>query len=93
MKIRRATDSDLQDIISIHVESWKDTYSNVLPAEFMAGQIDQALAKHWSEIEIQNQVIALVAEQDSLVGFAAVWCRPVPFIDNLHVRPAHRSKK
>ena len=93
MKIRRATDSDLQDIISIHVESWKDTYSNVLPAEFTTGQIDQALAKHWSEIEIQNQDIALVAEQDSLVGFAAVWCRPVPFIDNLHVRPAHRSKK
>ena len=93
IKIRRATDSDLQDIISIHVESWKETYSNVLPAEFMAGQIDQDLAKHWNKIEIQNEDIALVAEEDSLVGFVAVWCRPIPFIDNLHVRPSHRSKK
>ena len=93
MKIRRAIPSDLQDIAAIHVESWKDAYSDVMPAEFMAGQIDQDLAQHWSEIEIQNKDIVLVAETDSLIGFAAVWCRPIPFIDNLHVRPSHRSKK
>jgi ribosomal protein S18 acetylase RimI-like enzyme len=93
MKIRRATQSDLQDIAAIQVESWKDAYSDVMPAEFMTGQINQDLAKHWSEIEIQNEDIALVAEEDSLVGFIAVWCRPIPFIDNLHVRPSHRSKK
>ena len=93
IKIRPATKSDLQDIISIHVESWKDAYADVLPAEFIAGQLHRELARHWRETEIQNQDIVLVAEQDSLVGFAAVWCRPVPFIDNLHVRPAHRSKK
>lgn len=93
MKIRRATQSDLQDIATIHVESWKDSYSDVMPAEFIAGQIDHVLAQHWNEIKIQNEDIALVAEEDSLVGFVAVWCRPIPFIDNLHVRPSHRSKK
>ena len=93
MKIRKATRSDFQDIAAVHVESWKDTYSDVLPAEFMAGQIERELARHWRETEIQNQDIVLVAEQDSLVGFVAVWCRPVPFIDNLHVKPSHRSKK
>ena len=93
MKIRRATQSDLQDIAAIQVESWKDSYSDAMPAEFMAGQIDRDIAKHWSEIEIQNEDITLVAEEDSLVGFVAVWCRPIPFIDNLHVRPSHRSKK
>ena len=50
MKIRRATQSDLQVITAIHVESWKDSYSDVMPAEFMAGQIDQNLAQHWSEL-------------------------------------------
>jgi ribosomal protein S18 acetylase RimI-like enzyme len=93
IKIRPATESDLPDIISIHVQSWKDAYADVLPAEFIAGQLDQELARHWRETEIQNQDIVLVAEQDTLVGFVAVWCRPVPFIDNLHVRPSHRSKK
>jgi hypothetical protein len=46
MKIRRATPSDFQDIAAIQVESWKDAYSDVMPAEFMAGQIDQDLAQH-----------------------------------------------
>jgi len=93
IKIRPATESDLQDIISIHVESWKDAYADVLPAEFMTGQLHQELARHWHETEIQNQDMVLVAEENSLVGFIAVWCRPIPFIDNLHVRPSHRSKK
>jgi ribosomal protein S18 acetylase RimI-like enzyme len=91
MKIRRATPSDRQDIAAVHIESWKDAYSEVLPAEFMAGQIDLELARHWRGTEIQSQDIVLVAEQDALIGFAAVWCRPVPFIDNLHVRPSCRS--
>jgi ribosomal protein S18 acetylase RimI-like enzyme len=93
MKIRRATQSDLKGIATIHIESWKDSYSDVLPAEFLAEQIDRDLAQHWSEIQIQNEDVVLVAEEDSLVGFVAVWCRPIPFIDNLHVIPSHRSKK
>lgn len=93
IEIRRATQSDLPEIAAIHVESWKDVYADVLPAEFMAGQIDQVLAQHWHDTEFHNEDIVLVAEADSLVGFVAVWCRPVPFIDNLHVRPSHRSRK
>jgi len=93
MIIRRATQSDLQDIAAIHIESWKDAYSDAMPAEFMTAKIDQELAQHWRKIEIQNEDLVLVAEEDSPVGFAAVWCRPTPFIDNLHVKPSHRSKK
>jgi len=93
MIIRQATRSDLQDIAAIHIASWKDTYADVMPAEFMMAEIDQALAQHWREIEIQNGDVVLVAKEDALVGFAAVWCRPLPFIDNLHVKPSHRSKK
>ena len=93
MKIRSATQSDIKILADIQIESWKDSYSDVLPPEFLAGQIDLALAKHWNEIEMQNEDIILVAEEKSLIGFVAVWCRPFPFIDKLHVRPSHRSKK
>ncbi len=93
MKIRRATQADLQDIAAIHIESWKDSYSDLLPAEFLAGQINQLFEQHWSGIEIQKGDLVLVAGEDSLLGFAAVWCRPIPFIDNLHVKPSQRSKK
>jgi len=93
MKIRYATQSDLKVIASIHSESWKNAYSDVLPAEFLAGQIDRDFERHWNETQIQNGDIVLVAEENSLMGFVAVWCRPIPFIDNLHVRPSQRSKK
>lgn len=76
MKIRPATQSDLQDIAAINIESWKDVYVDEMPAEFMTGEIDRVLAQHWREIEILNEDIVLVAETDSLIGFAAVWCRP-----------------
>lgn len=93
VNIRQATQSDLQDIAAIHIESWKDSYPDVLPATFLAGQIDREFKRHWNEIQIQEGDIVLVAEDDSLVGFTAVWCRPDPFIDNLHVRPSWRSKR
>nr|NJM01865.1 GNAT family N-acetyltransferase [Desulfobacula sp.] len=93
VNIRHAVQSDLQGIAAIHIESWKDSYPDILPAEFLAGQIDGELKRHWEDIQIQEDDIVLVAEDNSLVGFAAVWCRPDPFIDNLHVRPSWRSKR
>jgi ribosomal protein S18 acetylase RimI-like enzyme len=93
MKIRHATQSDLKGIAAIHAESWKNAYSDVLPVEFLTGQIEREFESHWNETQIQNRDIVLVAEENSLVGFVAVWCRPIPFIDNLHVRPSQRSKK
>lgn len=93
MKIRHATQSDLQEIAAIHIESWQDAYTDVLPAEFLNGQINRDFVRQWSEIDIQNEDIVLVAEEDSIIGFIAVWCRPTPFIDNLHVRPSQRSRK
>lgn len=93
MNIRPATKSDLQQIAAVHIESWKDAYRNDLPAEFIDAEIDQTMKQHWNNIEIKPQDILLVAEEDSLVGFVSVWCRPAPYIDNLHVKPSHRSEK
>lgn len=93
MNIRHATRSDLQQIAAIHIESWKDAYKNDLPAEFFDGKIDRILTEHWDQIEILPQDILLVVEDETLLGFVSVWCRPAPYIDNLHVKPAQRSKK
>ena len=93
MKIRPAAQSDLKEIAAIHAASWKDAYSEVFPAEFLVGQIDRQFSSYWSEISIKTDDIVLVAEKDSPVGFIAVWCRPTPFIDNLHVKPSCRSNK
>lgn len=93
MNIRRTQRSDLLLIATIQIESWRDTYSDVLPEEYLANQITEDLKRHWSEVEIQPEDIILIAEYEGVIGFISVWCRPDPFIDNLHVKPAKRSKR
>ena len=93
MKIRLAKKSDFEEIANIHIESWQDSYSDVFPPDFLNNQIVPSLRQHWKDIETEEDDIILVAEEREIVGFIAVWCRPVPFIDNLHVKPACRSRK
>ena len=92
MNIRRAQRSDLTRIAAVQVESWQDTYSDVLPEDYLADKIAVDLERHWNEVTIKPSDVVLVAEDDGIIGFIAVWCRPDPFIDNLHVKPSKRSK-
>lgn len=93
MEIRPACRSDLEKVAAIHIASWKDAYGDILPAEFLNGRIDRVLGRHWHEMAIQKEDVLLVAEEKAIIGFIAVWCRPVPFLDNLHVTASQRSKK
>ncbi|MGD9085857.1 MAG: GNAT family N-acetyltransferase [Desulfobacterales bacterium] len=92
MLIRRIQPSDLPHIAAVQIESWKDAYTEALPAAYLADQVTEDLEHHWSEVAIQPEDIVRVAEDGGIIGFISVWCRPDPFIDNLHVKPAHRSK-
>ena len=92
MNIRSARDADRQAIAALQARSWQDAYSDVLPAEYLVHQIADDLERHWRELKIHPNDVVLVAEEKRLVGFIAVWCRPEPFFDNLHVRPSLRSR-
>jgi ribosomal protein S18 acetylase RimI-like enzyme len=91
MIIRSARDSDLPAIAALQAQSWQDTYSDVFPAAYLAHGITGDLERHWRELEILPGDVVLVAEEDGMIGFIAVWCRPAPYIDNLHVKPSLRS--
>lgn len=93
MDIRPAKQDDLPVIASIHAMSWRDAYAGVLPADYLRSQVQQDLQAYWEQREILPQDVVLVADTpDGPVGFIAVWCRPAPFIDNLHVLPSMRSR-
>jgi ribosomal protein S18 acetylase RimI-like enzyme len=93
MEIRPALERDLPAIASIHSASWRDAYSEFLPADYLAGQVQLDLQAYWEQKEILPQDVVLVADTtDRPVGFVAVWCRPSPFVDNLHVSPSMRSR-
>lgn len=91
MIIRKAINSDFDSIANLHIESWKNSYSDVLPSEFLESKIIPSLKDHWRNIKISDNDVVLIAEQREIIGFIAVWCRPTPFIDNLHVKPSLRS--
>lgn len=65
----------------------------MLPRDFLGDPIEREFTRYWHDIDIRTEDVVLVAEDDRLLGFIAVWCRPTPYIDNLHVRPSVRSKK
>jgi ribosomal protein S18 acetylase RimI-like enzyme len=93
MIIRSATASDVQAIAELHMESWRDAYADVLPEAYLEAPIRRDLQRYWHGIDVRGDDILLVAEAQSTLGFIAVWCRPDPFIDNLHVKPSHRCQK
>ncbi len=92
MNIRRVKRIDLPHIAALQTQSWKDSYAGVLPEAYLADQLAVDLARHWSKVEIQPDDVVRVAEAGEIIGFIAIWCRPDPYIDNLHVIPSKRSK-
>ncbi len=92
VRIRPAGLHDLQAIAAIHAASWKDAYQGILPDDYLRQGVEADLERHWQTVEIRPDDVVLVAEDNGIAGFIAVWCRQEPFIDNLHVDPARRSQ-
>lgn len=95
LRVRGARMADSAAITDLHVASWRDAYRDILPADFLAGPVEQNLAAHWQAALGDRRrttavLVAIAARQ--MAGFAAVWregdnCH----IDNLHVRPGLRG--
>lgn len=98
--IRAATADDAEQIASLHCESWRDAYANVLDPAYLAGPIEADRRAVWSSrlAEPSPQQTVLLAETAGH-GFAGFVClyrdhdeRWGSLIDNLHVRPALRGR-
>lgn len=92
MNIRPATASDRPAIASVHATSWREAYRGILPTAYLENDVGDDLAKQWRDRAVAERDVVLVVEDPEIVGFIAVWCQPDPFIDNLHMLPARRSK-
>ena len=92
MKIRSATKKDFPGIAALHIRSWQNAYAEILPDAFLGAPLEREFTRYWRHVDMRTEDVVLVAEKDGLCGFIAVWCRPKPYIDNLHVKPSLRSK-
>ena len=79
-------------IAAVQAASWRTTYRGMLSDDYLDNKVDDELGETWSSIELSPQDVVLVAEDEPVVGFIAIWCRPDPFIDNLHVLPEKKSQ-
>ncbi|MGM0778673.1 MAG: N-acetyltransferase family protein [Bacillota bacterium] len=71
MKIRAAKLSDAGGIAKVHVDSWRTTYKNIIPEEFLENLSYQSREELW--IHIIPKGIVFVAENDEgqIVGFSS----------------------
>ena len=92
MRIRRATRGDRPAIARVHATSWQHAYRGLFSDDFLDNEASGDLGRRWETAEIGPDDVVLVADDGGVVGFIAVWCRPDPFIDNLHVLPPWQSK-
>lgn len=92
MIIRAAIPADLPRVQSIHLNSWRDAYAEILPESFLGQPLAEEMARKWSTMP-EGEVLFLVAESDDVHGFALVRCdhSDGPLLDNLHVSMASRG--
>jgi GNAT superfamily N-acetyltransferase len=70
--VRAATIDDAAAIARVHVASWRSTYRNLLPADFLDSLTESAYADRWTRFiaEPANRVYVVESEGE-LVGFAS----------------------
>lgn len=92
MIIRDAARSDFEALARLQIRSWRDVYRGIMPDAYLDDGIDRDLAARWEALRPSGDDLVLIAEEGRIVGFVTIWCKPDPFIDNLHVEPGLRSK-
>ncbi|MFQ3192281.1 MAG: ribosomal protein S18 acetylase RimI-like enzyme [Francisellaceae bacterium] len=99
MNIRIATYKDNGVIASIHAESWKIGYENVLSEDYLNNIVPEERKIIWDSTlksPKTNQKIFVAEVDDHIVGFVCVLLDEDPthgsYIDNLHIEKTHQSK-
>jgi ribosomal protein S18 acetylase RimI-like enzyme len=75
-KIRIATPDDANDLGAMHVASWRETYSCLLPDKMLSSLSIEARAAAWTKImrepPTQSSTVIYLADQDgAIVGFGS----------------------
>jgi GNAT superfamily N-acetyltransferase len=98
MNIRRATREDAFRIASIHVDSWKDAYRDIIPRDYIDRITHQARLTHWERVLATGNlpVYVYVDEAAGVQGWVAAGRdreQPddvtVAEIEAMYVDPAH----
>ncbi|WP_368298031.1 N-acetyltransferase family protein [Cytobacillus firmus] len=71
MKIRAAELSDAGGIAKVHVDSWRTTYKNIIPEEFLENLSYQSREELWINIIPKGIVFVAKNDEGQIVGFSS----------------------
>lgn len=72
-RIRRAGASDAAAIATVHIQSWVDAYSSILPPEEFEKRTLTERIRHWTEwLGDEDFVVSVAETKGSPVGFVSV---------------------
>lgn len=70
VRIRVATAGDASAIAHVHVESWRTTYSGIVPEAYLAGLDEMLRTKLWQEWLAGDSLVLVAERNGQVVGFA-----------------------
>lgn len=71
MNIRKAVLADAKGIAKVHVDSWKTTYENIIPDEYIKQLSYEKRERLWKEGIPKGGVFVAVNEEGKIVGFSS----------------------
>jgi GNAT superfamily N-acetyltransferase len=97
--IRPATLNDAISIASLHIDSWRFAYKNILTKKFLADGIESDRKNLWLQrfkTPRENQQVFIAEEQHQPIGFACVFVNDHEewgsLLDNIHVSRSSQGK-
>jgi len=70
MIIRLATLSDAKGIAKVHVDSWRSTYTSIIPDDYLYGLSYEGREKLWEDNMSKSKVYVAESESGKIVGFS-----------------------
>ena len=65
--VRQARESDMESIVDVHIESWQETYSGLMPDEILDNLSVTGRRRYW-EARLKESTMNFVAEVDEWGG-------------------------
>src|SRR5699024_3828292 len=70
MKIRKAAQQDARGIAKVHVDSWRTTYKNIVPDEFLDSLDYEDRTERWAQNVHERMVYVAETDDGEIVGFS-----------------------
>ncbi|MBT2606531.1 GNAT family N-acetyltransferase [Bacillus sp. ISL-53] len=71
MRIRKAVLTDAKGIAKVHVDSWKTTYANIIPDEYLNNLVYEGREQLWKGNIPNSDVFVAENEEGKIVGFSS----------------------